>query len=211
MGLFNTEKRRLQEERRRNALDAARARASGAYSPPPPQPPPPMPSATHESPSPSTSDADPAIGAQNEKQFAAEAKKTSPSRVDEIIARMPEKERGYAERDRVIEAEGSMGDEPILAIIRSSFPFGTMIVSDRRLIIVLQDGGLQVISYSEISRVEVLAGNKGMRGRKRSMLVISIRGGDRYEMTIGASDGDYSLLVCKKVERAFSTFAVRNS
>jgi hypothetical protein len=133
------------------------------------------------------------------------------SRVDEIIAQMPEKEARYAERERALEVEESLGDEPIRAIVRCSFPFGAMMVTDRRLIVVLQDGGLQTMPYSDINRVEVIEGSKGFRGRKPSLLVVSMRNRDRYEMTIGATDGDYSLRVSRIVEKEYSNFALRNS
>jgi hypothetical protein len=133
------------------------------------------------------------------------------SRVEELIAQMPEKEARYAERERVMEVEESIGGEPIHAIVRCAFPFGTMMVTDRRLIVVLQDGGLQAMPYTDISRVEVLEGSKGFRGRKPSLLVVSMRGGDRYEMTIGASDGDYSLRISRIIEKEYSNFILKNS
>jgi hypothetical protein len=133
------------------------------------------------------------------------------SSIAELIAQMPDKEARYAEKERSLDVEKNIGEEPILAIIRCSFPFGTMLVSDRRLIIVLQDGGLQTIPYAEVSRIEVLEGNKGLRGRKCSLLVVSMRSRERYEMTIGASDGEYSLRVCRIVEAQFSHFALKSS
>jgi hypothetical protein len=87
------------------------------------------------------------------------------SRIDEILQEMPPKEASMVYTDRAKALETDLAQEQIITMVRSGFPFGTMVVTDRRLIVLLQDGGgVQVIPFADISSLDMLDGGKGMMG-----------------------------------------------
>ena len=98
-------------------------------------------------------------------------------------------------RNRLAALEANLlPDEPIVTATRSGFPFGTMVVTSKRLIVVLQDGGTQVISFSEITSLSLIEGSKklmGLGSRGPSTLVTRYRNGASNDNISLGYDGEW--------------------
>ena len=137
------------------------------------------------------------------------------SRVDEILQQMPPKEAQMVYTDRVKALEADLAGEQIITVTRSGFPFGTMVVTDRRLIVLLQDGGgVQVIPYADISALELIDGGKGMMGlgsRKPPTLVVRYRSGkDRDAISVGR-DGDWGQRAAETIVQQHQRFTIKGT
>jgi hypothetical protein len=137
------------------------------------------------------------------------------SRVDEVLAEMPAKEAQMVYIDRAKKLETQLSGEEIITLTRSGFPFGTMVVTDRRLIVLLQDGGgVQVIKFSDISSLDMIKGGRGMMGlgaRRPPTLVVQYRNGkDSDAISIGR-DGDWGEEAAETIIEQHQAFAVRES
>ncbi len=64
---------------------------------------------------------------------------------------MPAKERSSIDERRVLQIEHELGDEEILIFARCHFPFGTLVATRTRIIILLQDGGADVTRFSDVA------------------------------------------------------------
>ncbi len=117
-------------------------------------------------------------------------------RIDQIFEEMPPKERTLlaSDRNRLAALAANLSpDEPIVTVTRSGFPFGTMVVTTKRLIVVLQDGGTQVISFSEITSLSLIEGSKklmGLGSRGSSTLVTRYRNGASNDNISLGHDGE---------------------
>lgn len=84
--------------------------------------------------------------------------------VSTLLNEMDPKGRQMMDRGRLLELERDLQDEKILYICRSSFPFGTLVVTPQRLIVLLQDGGVDVTPFAEVSGFDLIEGTKKLLG-----------------------------------------------
>lgn len=142
-------------------------------------------------------------------------KEDAMSRVDRVVEEMPEKEARmvYLERARALEAQ--LKGERVITMARCGFPFGTLVVTDRRLIVLLQDSeGVQVIPYRDISAVEVISGSRGALGlgsRKSATLVVRYRNGRSRDAISLGRDGDWGYEVGRVIAERHQNFSLRDS
>jgi hypothetical protein len=136
------------------------------------------------------------------------------SRVHKLLQQMPSKERSSIETGRAEALEIDLGtDEPIVAMARSSFRFGTMVVTPRRLVVLLQDGGSQVINYSDIARLEVVEGAKkllGLGSRGDTTLIVHYRSGTERDAILVGRDGDWGLQVSREIVQRHELYVIKN-
>ena len=119
------------------------------------------------------------------------------------------------DRDRAKALETDLVDERIVTLVRSGFPFGTMVVTDRRLIVLLEDGGgVQVIPYGDISALDLLDGGKGMMGfgaRKPPTLVVRYHSGKERDAIHLGHDGDWGQQAAESIVQQHQRFTIRGS
>ena len=99
----------------------------------------------------------------------------SSMQVTALLDDMPEKTRrlchGYEEFAGDI-------DEDVLAMTRSGFPFGTLYVTPTRLIVDLQDGGVDIVRYEDVRSFSLIEGKKKLiGGYSETMLATSLKNG----------------------------------
>jgi hypothetical protein len=87
----------------------------------------------------------------------------SESRVEELLQEMPPKERRLCESD-ILQMGTQLKDEELLICARSGFPFGTLAVTLTRLIVFLQDGGVEVTPYSDVASFSLIEGKRRFLG-----------------------------------------------
>jgi hypothetical protein len=138
-------------------------------------------------------------------------------RIDQVFEEMPPKEKnGLAiYRDRLAALEANLlPDEPIVTATRSGFPFGTMVVTSKRLIVVLQDGGTQVISFSEITSLSLIEGSKklmGLGSRGPSTLVTRYRNGSSNDNISLGYDGEWGVRAGREIIASHERYSIRHS
>jgi hypothetical protein len=135
--------------------------------------------------------------------------------VDQLVRAMPEKESRIVYADRARALEDQLNGERVVTLARCGFPFGTVVVTDQRLIVLLQDGGgVQTIPYRDISGLHVIAGSKGLLGlgaRRSATLVVRYRNGRPEDtMSIG-HDGDWGFGVAEAIVDQHATFSLRRA
>jgi hypothetical protein len=138
-------------------------------------------------------------------------------RIDQIFEEMPPKERTLlaSDRNRLAALEANLPpDEPIVTVTWSGFPFGTMVVTPKRLIVVLQDGGTQVISFSEITSLSLIEGSKklmGLGSRGSSTLVTRYRNGAPNDNISLGHDGEWGVRAGQEIIASHERYSIRHS
>jgi hypothetical protein len=137
------------------------------------------------------------------------------SRVDDLLRRLPPKEAQLIYVDRVRALEADLPNEPILTVVRCGFPFGTMVVTDRRLLVLLQDsGGVQAIAFSEIASLHIIDEGRawmGLGAQKPPTLVVNYHNGrERDAMHIG-HDGDWGLQAAHTIVNQHQRHTIRHT
>lgn len=137
-------------------------------------------------------------------------------RIDQILEEMPPKERTLlaSDRNRLAALAANLSpDEPIVTVTRSGFPFGTMVVTTKRLIVVLQDGGTQVISFSEITSLSLIEGSKklmGLGSRGSSTLVTRYRNGASNDNISLGHDGEWGVRAGQEIIASHERYSIRH-
>jgi hypothetical protein len=138
-------------------------------------------------------------------------------RIEQIFEEMPPKEKTFLanDRNRLAVLETNLPpDEPIVTVTRSGFPFGTMVVTPKRLIVVLQDGGTQVISFSEITSLSLIEGSKklmGLGSRGPSTLVTRYRNGASNDNISLGHDGEWGVRAGREIIASHERYSIRHS
>jgi hypothetical protein len=136
--------------------------------------------------------------------------------IDRIFEQMPPKEKTFlaSDRNRLAALETNLPpDEPIVLVTRSGFPFGTMVVTQKRLIVLLQDGGTRVISFSEITSLSLIEGSKklmGLGSRGSSTLVTRYRNGASNDNISLGHDGEWGLLAGREIIASHERYSTRH-
>jgi hypothetical protein len=100
--------------------------------------------------------------------------------VTALLQQMPQTERRRC-TDDVTRMEAQLQNEEVVGATRCGFPFGTMIVTPTRLIIVLQDGGIDVTNYSDVASFSLIEGKrKLLGGYSHTFLNTQMRNGQRF-------------------------------
>ena len=138
-------------------------------------------------------------------------------RIDHIFEEMPPKEKTFlsSDRNRLAALETDLPpDEPVVTVTRSGFPFGTMMVTSKRLIVVLQDGGTQIISFSEITSLSLIEGSKklmGLGSRGSSTLVTRYRNGASNDNISLGYDGEWGVRAGREIIASHERYSIRHS
>jgi hypothetical protein len=131
--------------------------------------------------------------------------------IQDIFSRMPEKERTMLNSDRSsVEQLGR--SEDLLAATRSGFPFGTLVVTPTRLVVYLQDGGVEVTKYADVSSFDLIEGTKKLLGKySDTMLNTRFRNGThRTGQVLGREGGDWPNYVGRVIIAAHQQHTLDN-
>jgi|tagenome__1003787_1003787.scaffolds.fasta_scaffold20801504_2 hypothetical protein len=103
-----------------------------------------------------------------------------PSEISDLLDEMPPKVRHLCEADVLKLAQQLPGEEFIM-FTRCGFPFGTMVVTPTRLIVDLQDGGVEVTEFADVWSFELLeGGKKALGGYSETFLISTMKNGTRF-------------------------------
>lgn len=137
------------------------------------------------------------------------------TRVDDVLRQMPPKEAQMVYTDRAKSLESELSGEQIVTMVRSGFPFGTMVVTDRRMIVLLQDGGgVQVIPFADVSAMEIIDGGKSMLGfgnRRPPTLVVRYHSGKQRDAISVGRDGEWGQQAAQAIVQQHQRFVLRES
>jgi hypothetical protein len=112
--------------------------------------------------------------------------------VDQILRAMPPKERA------------------ILTFARCHFPFGTLVVTPRRIVILLQDGGVDVTRYADVASFSVIEGRKKLLGGySETMFNTQLRNGTRYSGQGIGTDGPWAIRTAQAMLAAHEAYSLR--
>jgi hypothetical protein len=108
----------------------------------------------------------------------------SNTQVTALLNDMPEKTRRLCEGPSEVAEDLN---EDVLAMTRSSFPFGTLYVTPTRLIIELDDGGVDIVRYEDVRSFSLIEGKKKLiGGYSETLLATSLNNG---QGTVGQGQG----------------------
>ncbi|MGW4943148.1 hypothetical protein ACWEOZ_16375 [Actinoplanes sp. NPDC004185] len=131
------------------------------------------------------------------------------SNVAHILEEMPPKERSTIMEDRVIQLERELGDEEILTFTRCHFPFGTLVVTPDRIIILLQDGGVDVTQFADVASFSLIEGRKKLfGGYSETVFNTQMRNGTRYTGQSVGTDGQWGIRAARTMIAAHETYSL---
>jgi hypothetical protein len=132
----------------------------------------------------------------------------SESRLEELLQEMPPKERRLCESD-ILQMGTQLKDEELLICARSGFPFGTLAVTLTRLIVFLQDGGVEVTPYSDVASFSLIEGKKKiLGGYSHTFLNTRMRNGGNFSGQILGVDGPWAIRTGKAILAAHQDFTL---
>jgi hypothetical protein len=113
---------------------------------------------------------------------------------------------------RELKLANELRDEEILIFARCAFPFGTLVVTPTRIIILLQDGGADVTKYSDVASFSVIEGRKKLLGGySETIFNTQMRDGTRFTGQSVGADGPWGNRTAQEIVAAHETYSIRNS
>jgi hypothetical protein len=130
------------------------------------------------------------------------------SRVSAILQNMPPKERASVDENRLRVLERELHDEDVVIVARCHFPFGTLVVTSKRLIILLQDGGVDVTRFSDVASFSLIEGTKKLLGGyTETVFNTQLRNGTRYTGQGIGTDGAWGIRAGRAILAAHEAYA----
>lgn len=130
--------------------------------------------------------------------------------VQSLLNEMPAKERARCDEDRLLKLERDIAGEDILICCRSGFPFGTLVVTPGRLIVLLQDGGIDVTSFSDVASFSLIEGSKKVfGGYSHTMLNTQLRNGQEVTGQVLGSEAPWAIKCGRTIIAAHESHALR--
>src|SRR5664279_1128459 len=132
--------------------------------------------------------------------------------VSSLLNEMDPKGRQMMDRGRLLELERDLlPNESILFICRSSFPFGTLVVTPQRLIVLLQDGGADVTPFADVASFDLIEGTrKLLGGYSPTFLNTQLRNGVRVSGQ-GLSGGPWAIRCGRIIIAAHERYVIHGS
>ncbi|GAA2629008.1 hypothetical protein [Paractinoplanes durhamensis] len=132
------------------------------------------------------------------------------SNVARILGEMPPKERSRIPEGRILELERELGDETVITFTRCHFPFGTLVVTASRIIILLQDGGVDVTRFADIASFSLIEGRKKiLGGHSETIFCTQMRDGTRFTGQSVGTDGQWGIHAARQMLAAHETYSLR--
>jgi len=132
--------------------------------------------------------------------------------VSALLNEMDPKGRQILDGGRLLELERDLlPNESILFICRSSFPFGTLVVTPQRLIVLLQDGGADVTPFADVASFDLIEGTrKLLGGYSPTFLNTQLRNGVRVSGQ-GLSGGPWAIRCGRIIIAAHERYVIHGS
>jgi hypothetical protein len=131
----------------------------------------------------------------------------SNAQVAALLNEMPEKARRRCESD--LEVAEDLGED-VLALTRSAFPFGTLFVTPTRLIVALQDGGVDIVRYEDVRSFSVIEGKKKLiGGYSETTLSTSFKDG-QSTVGQGLDNGEWAVRTARTILAAHKKYALNH-
>jgi hypothetical protein len=131
----------------------------------------------------------------------------SNTQVTALLNDMPEKTRRLCERHSEVAEDLN---EDVLALTRSSFPFGTLFVTPTRLIVELQDGGVDIVRYEDVRSFSLIEGKKKLiGGYSETMLGTSLKDG-QSNVGQGLDGGEWAVQTGRTILAAHKKYALNH-
>lgn len=129
--------------------------------------------------------------------------------VSSLLNEMPPKVRTGYDKGRLLGLERDLQSENILIFCRSGFPFGTLVVTTNRLIVLLQDGGVDVTQFSDVSSFDLIEGSKKMLGGySHTFLNTNLRNGTRVSGQILSGDAPWAMRCGRTIIAAHERYSL---
>lgn len=133
----------------------------------------------------------------------------SNTQVTALLNDMPEKTR------RLCEGPSEVVDdlnEDVLAMTRSSFPFGTLYVTPTRLIVELDEGGVDIVRYEDVRAFSLIEGKKKLiGGYSETMIDTSLKNGQRTVGQVqGLQGGEWAVRTGRAILAAHTKYSLNH-
>jgi len=131
----------------------------------------------------------------------------SNTQVTALLNDMPEKTRRSCEHH--LEVAEDL-EEDVLALTRSSFPFGTLFVTPTRLIVDLQDGGVDIVRYEDVRSFSLIEGKKKLIGGYSETMLGTLFKDGQNKVGQGLDGGEWAVRTGRTILAAHKKYALNH-